>query len=106
MGRIERQIPFATDALERDAARWQLPVNGVRQFSRHAIYRCTTLGPAPVTVVEAGDLDGPAWVPVTNIKIYRDPEQQVVYRDAKSGNFVTREYAEAHPDTTVKETNK
>lgn len=26
---------------------------------------------------------------------------QVVYRSAITGRFVTREYAEAHPDTTV-----
>lgn len=25
------------------------------------------------------------------------------YRDAKTGRYVTREYAEAHPDTTVRE---
>lgn len=28
----------------------------------------------------------------------------VVYRDAVTGEYVTREYAEAHPDTTVSET--
>lgn len=27
-----------------------------------------------------------------------------VYRDAVSGNYVTKEYAEENPDTTVKET--
>lgn len=26
---------------------------------------------------------------------------QTVYRDAKSGEFVTSSYAEAHPDTTI-----
>ena len=29
--------------------------------------------------------------------------KRYVYRDAKTGKFVTREYAEAHPDTTVRE---
>lgn len=30
---------------------------------------------------------------------------EVVHRDAGTGEFVTEEYAEEHPDTTVKETN-
>lgn len=30
----------------------------------------------------------------------------VVYRDAKTGEFVTEEYAKANPDTTVKEVMK
>ena len=29
-----------------------------------------------------------------------------VYRDAESGEFVTKQYAEKHPKTTVKETVK
>ena len=28
------------------------------------------------------------------------------YRDAKSGEYVTKKYAEKHPKTTVKETDK
>lgn len=31
-------------------------------------------------------------------------KKQVVYRDAVTGKFVTKEYAEANPKTTVKET--
>ena len=28
------------------------------------------------------------------------------YRSAKSGRYVTKKYAESHPNTTVKETDK
>jgi len=30
----------------------------------------------------------------------------VHYRDAEDGQYVTKEYAEKHPDTTVKEKDK
>jgi hypothetical protein len=29
--------------------------------------------------------------------------KKTVYRDSKEGGFVTKKYAEAHPDTTEKE---
>lgn len=35
-----------------------------------------------------------------------DTVDREVYRDAVTGEYVTRAYAEAHPDTTVKETEK
>lgn len=30
-------------------------------------------------------------------------EKKTVYRDSKDGQFVKRDYAESHPDTTEKE---
>lgn len=33
-------------------------------------------------------------------------KKQVVYREADKGRFVPKEYADKHPKTTVKETNK
>ena len=33
-------------------------------------------------------------------------EDQVVYRDAVTGEFVTEEYAKANPETTVREVVK
>ena len=34
------------------------------------------------------------------------PQTQTVHRDAGSGQFVKKEYADKHPKTTVKETVK
>jgi len=31
---------------------------------------------------------------------------QVIYRDAKTGKIVSKEYAEKHPSTTVREVRK
>lgn len=42
-------------------------------------------------------------------EMHKHVEEQktiTMYRSAKSGRIVTREYAEMHPDTTVKETRK
>jgi hypothetical protein len=34
------------------------------------------------------------------------PAKKINYRDAESGEYVTKKYAEKHPKTTVKETDK
>lgn len=34
-----------------------------------------------------------------------EDDGEIVHRDAGTGLFVTQQYAEDHPDTTVKETN-
>jgi hypothetical protein len=34
------------------------------------------------------------------------PEKSVHYRDAESGQYITKKEAEKHPKTTVKETDK
>ncbi len=34
------------------------------------------------------------------------PKPRIIYRDAGTGQIVTKEYADKHPKTTVKETIK
>jgi hypothetical protein len=36
----------------------------------------------------------------------KPPPPEVHYRDAKTGEYVTKRYAEHHPSTTVKETDR
>jgi hypothetical protein len=37
--------------------------------------------------------------------VKKSAHPQLIHRDAKSGEFVTSDYADDNPDTTVKETN-
>ena len=43
---------------------------------------------------------------MTNKKSTSKPEKTTHYRDADSGKYVKKQYAEKHPKTTVKETDK
>jgi hypothetical protein len=43
---------------------------------------------------------------MTNKKSTSKSEKTTRYRDADSGHYVKKEYADKHPKTTVKETDK
>lgn len=63
----------------------------------------TTLNVRSVTIVV------PAVTPRKEAELAKNddkPQTQEHYRDAKTGRYVTEKYADKHPNTTVKETDK
>jgi hypothetical protein len=81
-----------------EVARWALSVSKQHRFhaGRHK-KALTRLENAPEGTVDEGDDEEDKNEDVV------PPEEQVAYRSAETGEYVSEEFAEANPTTTVKE---